>query len=117
MSGLVRFGVSLDKGLSEKFDALIGRKGYKNRSEAIRDLIVESSPELEKYRITIGYDDGKWAGSDQWPFARNDLDVTNSWGGGSYEYHTHMDDMTRLNEESLQIGARIIGSYIISETC
>ena len=39
MSSLVRFGVSLDKGLLEKFDRLIESKSYTNRSEAFRDLI------------------------------------------------------------------------------
>ena len=37
--GLARFGVSLDEDLLEPFDALCARKGYGNRSEAIRDLI------------------------------------------------------------------------------
>ena len=37
--GLVRFGVSLDKNLLEKFDKLIEQKNYTNRSEAFRDLI------------------------------------------------------------------------------
>ena len=37
--GLVRFGVSLDKNLLEKFDHLIENKNYTNRSEAFRDLI------------------------------------------------------------------------------
>ncbi|MCM8797501.1 MAG: nickel-responsive transcriptional regulator NikR [Candidatus Omnitrophica bacterium] len=36
---IVRFGVSLDKGLLEKFDKLIQSRGYTNRSEAFRDLI------------------------------------------------------------------------------
>lgn len=39
MSGVVRFGVSIDSQLMKKFDALISQKGYENRSEAIRDLI------------------------------------------------------------------------------
>ncbi len=39
MTELVRFGVSLDKELLERFDALIKIKHYNNRSEAIRDLI------------------------------------------------------------------------------
>ena len=39
MSDLYRFGVSIDAKLIERFDATIGRKGYTNRSEAIRDLI------------------------------------------------------------------------------
>lgn len=39
MSKTVRYGVSLEKSLSDKFDALITRKKYPSRSEAIRDLI------------------------------------------------------------------------------
>ena len=39
MSELARFGVSIDDRLLQSFDALITRKGYVNRSEAIRDLI------------------------------------------------------------------------------
>jgi len=39
MSGIRRFGVSIDSKLLEDFDRLIREKGYNNRSEAIRDLI------------------------------------------------------------------------------
>ena len=39
MGKLTRFGVSLDEELLEPFDDLCRRKGYGNRSEAIRDLI------------------------------------------------------------------------------
>lgn len=39
---LVRFGVSLDGELLQKLDELIGRKGYTNRSEALRDMIRQS---------------------------------------------------------------------------
>ncbi|MCP4750903.1 MAG: nickel-responsive transcriptional regulator NikR [Proteobacteria bacterium] len=35
----VRFGMSIDQRLLERFDELISEKGYVNRSEAIRDLI------------------------------------------------------------------------------
>jgi CopG family transcriptional regulator, nickel-responsive regulator len=41
MSELVRFGVSLEKSLLERFDALIHERRYTNRSEALRDLIRE----------------------------------------------------------------------------
>lgn len=37
-----RFGVSLDESLLKNFDSLISKKGYSNRSEAIRDLIRDS---------------------------------------------------------------------------
>lgn len=42
MAALVRFGISLDRKLLADFDRLISRKGYGNRSEAIRDLIRDS---------------------------------------------------------------------------
>ena len=39
MGQIVRFGVSLDAELLTPFDELCVRRGYSNRSEAIRDLI------------------------------------------------------------------------------
>jgi CopG family nickel-responsive transcriptional regulator len=39
VSGLTRFGISIDEDLLARFDQEIVDKGYKNRSEAIRDLI------------------------------------------------------------------------------
>ena len=39
MSGLSRIGVAIDSELLDKFDRLIGSRGYTNRSEAFRDLI------------------------------------------------------------------------------
>lgn len=39
MSDITRFGVSLKSALLDRFDRLIEQSGYKNRSEAIRDLI------------------------------------------------------------------------------
>jgi CopG family nickel-responsive transcriptional regulator len=39
MSGLSRIGVAIDSELLDKFDRLIGQRGYTNRSEAFRDLI------------------------------------------------------------------------------
>ena len=42
MPGVTRFGVSLEENLLTRFDRLLARKGYANRSEAIRDLIRES---------------------------------------------------------------------------
>lgn len=42
MSELSRIGVAIDSGLLEKFDDLIARRGYTNRSEAFRDLIRDA---------------------------------------------------------------------------
>ncbi len=54
---LVRFGVSMDENLLQQFDTLISRKGYANRSEAMRDLIREHLVEeewREKGREMVG---------------------------------------------------------------
>lgn len=42
MSEVVRFGISIDERLLDKFDRHIDDKGYRNRSEAVRDLIRNS---------------------------------------------------------------------------
>ena len=39
MADLVRFGIAMERGLLERFDALIERRGFANRSEALRDLV------------------------------------------------------------------------------
>ncbi len=39
MADVIRFGISMDDRLLQRFDELIERKGYVNRSEAVRDLI------------------------------------------------------------------------------
>ena len=39
MEKMTRFGVSIEPDLLKKFDKIIKKKGYTNRSEAIRDLI------------------------------------------------------------------------------
>ena len=41
MGELSRIGVAIDSGLLKKFDDLIAKRGYTNRSEAFRDLIRE----------------------------------------------------------------------------
>jgi len=61
--GVVRFGVSIDEGLLARFDREVVRRGYANRSEAIRDLIRERLVQEEWRRgeevvgvITLVYD-------------------------------------------------------------
>jgi len=64
MNELSRIGVAIDAGLLEKFDQLIARRGYTNRSEAFRDLIrdalVEKTWEAPDAKVvgtvTIVYD-------------------------------------------------------------
>ena len=60
----IRFGISSDARLLEKFDGMIAEKGYANRSEAIRDLIRDQLVEFAWMRnnddvvgtLTIVYD-------------------------------------------------------------
>ncbi len=47
MPKTIRFGVSLEEGLLDKFDQRIRGKKYTNRSEAIRDLIREDLVKAE----------------------------------------------------------------------
>ena len=64
MSSLSRIGVAIESKLLHKFDRLIARRGYKNRSEAFRDLIRDelveqtwSSPESQVVgTVTLVYD-------------------------------------------------------------
>jgi len=66
MSKISRFGVSLEKDLLDKFDTLIEKKDYTNRSEALRDLIRQElvkkqwqSGEQVAGIITLVYDHHK----------------------------------------------------------
>lgn len=66
MSNLVRFSISLEKTLLQKFDQRLKERNYKNRSEVIRDLIRESLIEKEWAQneivagtITLVYDHHK----------------------------------------------------------
>ncbi len=47
MAGLIRFGISMEKELLERLDDEIVKRGYPNRSEAIRDLIRNQLVELD----------------------------------------------------------------------
>jgi CopG family nickel-responsive transcriptional regulator len=56
MASLVRTGVSLEEDLLLKFDQAIAKKGYANRSEAIRDLIRDHlvTEEIDKNKVVVG---------------------------------------------------------------
>src|SRR5512146_585360 len=63
MAGLVRFGVAMEQALLDRFDELLARRGYENRSEALRDLVRREldqdawqSGELTCATVTIVYD-------------------------------------------------------------
>ena len=64
MENITRFGVSIEPDLLKKFDKIIKKKGYANRSEAIRDLLrknlirdVKKNPDAESIgTLTMIYD-------------------------------------------------------------
>jgi CopG family nickel-responsive transcriptional regulator len=64
MSQLSRIGVAIDSSLLQKFDDLIARRGYTNRSEAFRDMIRDALIEKTAARpdstvvgtVTLVYD-------------------------------------------------------------
>ena len=64
MEKITRFGVSIEPDLLKKFDKIIKKKGYTNRSEAIRDIIRKDliteknkDPNLESIgTLTMIYD-------------------------------------------------------------
>ena len=67
MGETIRFGVSLDSDLLERFDELCAERDYSNRSEAIRDLIRgalvekewENAEGLSAATLTLIYDHHK----------------------------------------------------------
>ena len=64
MAELSRIGVAIDEQLLTRFDALIEKRGYTNRSEAFRDLIrnelvqdIWQAPDREVFgTVTLVYD-------------------------------------------------------------
>ncbi len=55
-SAVVRFGVSMSPDLLKEFDRLVEKRGFPNRSEAVRDMVRGSLVEerMEKNRDVIG---------------------------------------------------------------
>lgn len=56
MAELARTGLSIDRELLARFDLAIAKKHYKNRSEAVRDLIRDHlvSEESDSNKVVVG---------------------------------------------------------------
>jgi len=89
MSDTVRFGVSLSLKLLDRFDELIKKLGYENRSEAVRDLIRHKLVEEE------------WEAPNVKTFAAVFL---------IYDHHT-MSVASRLMDLQHESFAQVIGSF------
>ncbi len=82
MSGTVRFGVSIDSRLLERFDALIDEKGYVNRSEAIRDLIRNALVEERTMR-----DDAEMVGTVSLVYNHHTRDLADKLTDHQHSHH------------------------------
>ena len=121
MGEVVRFGVSLDEGLLEKFDQLIARKGYTNRSEAIRDLIRDSLVQAE---WEVG--GGETIGTITIVYSHHTREISDTLAHLQHRYYTsivstthiHLDEHNCLEvlivrekgEEIKEISDRLIGA-------
>ena len=93
MSSLIRFGISLDKELSDKFDENIKLRSYGSRSEAVRDLIRE-------YLVRSEWDEGaEVAGAVTLIYDHHKRELLNRITGIQHDYqeviisaqHVHLD--------------------------
>lgn len=121
MSGLTRFGVSIPDSLLADFDRLIARKGYQNRSEAIRDLIRDSL-------VTEEWKEGKkeMVGAISLIYSHHTRELSRILTKLQHDHyrtilstlHIHMDEHNCLEvlvvkgkgEEIQKIGDRLIGT-------
>ena len=93
MSKLIRFGVSLEDDLLERFDRLIKEKKYTNRSEAFRDLIRQ---ELVQKQWQAG---GEVAGAITLIYDHHQRELVNKLTNIQHDHgsviissqHTHLD--------------------------
>jgi len=92
---ITRFGISLDDALLKRFDRLISRKGYKTRSEAIRDLIRDSLVK-EEWKA----DSAETAGTITLVYSHDTREITDTLTDLQHHYypfiistmHIHLDE-------------------------
>jgi CopG family nickel-responsive transcriptional regulator len=83
MSNLIRFGVSIEEDLLTRFDELINQRGYKNRSEAIRDLIRDTLVQSQLGKI----EDTEVLGSLTLVYDHHTRDLTERLTNLQHDYH------------------------------
>jgi len=81
--------------------------------EEIGGKLLDREPGLSKYRISYHYDRLDVPYSDYYPFTAGGATGVAAWGSGCEEYHTYLDDLEHLNSESLQVEARVLGSFAL----
>ena len=98
MAKTVRFGVAIDDDLLWKFDRVIDRKGYENRSEAIRDLVRNLLVEEE------------WAGGEEETVGTITL---------VYDHHVHdlQDNLTDLQHSLHEAIVSTVHVHLDAHNC
>ena len=84
MSELIRFGVSLEKELLQKFDRHIKKENYANRSNAIADLIRDKLIKQE------WAEDKEVAGAIIMVFDHHQRDLVNNLTNIQHDYHMYI---------------------------
>ena len=84
MSELIRFGVSLEKELLQKFDKHIKKENYTNRSNAIADLIRDKLIRQE------WAEDKEVAGAIIMVFDHHQHDLVNNLTNIQHDYHKYI---------------------------
>jgi len=87
-----------------------------DKLEDIGTQLLQKETHLQKFKISYHWNELDIGYSDYWPFVNEGGSKgIASWGSGCEEYHTYLDNLAHLNEESLQVEARIVGSYALME--
>ncbi len=78
-----RFGISLNSTLLKRFDTLLEKKGYNNRSEAIRDLIRDTL-----VKDDLEYGDNDTVGSITIVYSHDTRELTDTLTELQHRFHT-----------------------------
>lgn len=92
MAGIVRFGISLNERLLSAFDRLITKKGYTNRSEAIRDLIRDALVKEEWER-----EDREMVGTISLVYDHRTRELTHTLTDIQHHYHRSIISTTHIH--------------------
>lgn len=78
-----RFTISLDASLASQFDALIALRGYRNRSEAVRDLI-RTALEDDRQRVAP---DGHCVANLSYVYNHHERELSERLTGLQHDHH------------------------------
>jgi CopG family nickel-responsive transcriptional regulator len=87
-----RFGVSIEDGLLRRFDRLLDEKGYRNRSEAIRDLIRDL---IVTEQWEIGTEET--AGTITLVYSHDTRELTDTLTDIQHQYHATVVSTTHIH--------------------